>query len=100
MFVVAARYYAKQGADDEVAELLRGMIPHALAEPGCAVYTINRSMEDPRHFLLYEQYRDEQGYKDHMENEEFKRVILGQVVPLLESRERDYYITIDPSENA
>ena len=97
MFVVAARYYTKEGKDDEVAEILRTMIPISSAEPGCALYTVNRSREDPRKFLLYEQYHDEAGYQAHMATDAFKENILGKVVPMLESRERDFFETIDPA---
>ena len=97
MYVVAARYYAKEGMADQVAEILRTMIPISSAEPGCVLYTVNRSVEDPRRFLLYEQYRDEAGYQSHMATEAFKENILGKVVPMLESRERDFYETIDPA---
>lgn len=95
MFVVAARYYANAGKDDEVAALLRTMIPISNAEPGCVLYTVNRATDDPRSFLLYEQYHDEAGYHAHMATDAFKAVILGKVVPLLERRERDFYETVD-----
>ncbi|MDP9470615.1 MAG: antibiotic biosynthesis monooxygenase [Chloroflexota bacterium] len=97
MYVVAARYYAKEGRDDEVTRLLRAMIPISLAEPGCALYTVNRSTEDPRRFLLYEQYRDEASFQAHTASEAFKERVLGQIVPLLESRERDFFETVDPT---
>lgn len=93
MFVVAARYVAQPGKAEEVAALLRTMIPHASAEPGCALYTVNRSTEDPDRFLLYEQYRDEAGFHAHVATDAFKTIILGQVVPLLAGRERDFYTT-------
>ena len=95
MYVVAARYHTQEGKDDEVAAILQTMIPISSAEPGCVLYTVNRSVDDPRKFLLYEQYRDRAGYEAHMETPEFKDNILGKVVPMLESRERDFYETID-----
>ena len=52
MFVVAAQYYAKQGLEDEIAAILQKMIAISSAEPGCALYTVNRSIDDPRKFLL------------------------------------------------
>lgn len=97
MYVVAARYYTQKGRDDEVARLLQEMIPISLAEPGCALYTVNRSVDDPRRFLLYEQYRDEAGYQAHTASDAFKERVLGRIVPLLESRERDFYQTVDPA---
>ncbi|MDP9366220.1 MAG: antibiotic biosynthesis monooxygenase [Chloroflexota bacterium] len=97
MFVVAARYYTQEGRDDDVAAVLREMVPISNAEPGCALYVVNRSTEDPRAFLLYEQYHDRAGYEAHTETEAFKEKILGTVVPMLESRVRDFYEVLEPA---
>jgi autoinducer 2-degrading protein len=91
MYVVAAQYYAIEGKQDEIAKILQTMIPISRAEPGCVLYTVNRSIDDPRKFLLYEQYQDRAGYDAHMATEPFKENILGKVVPMLESRVRDFY---------
>ena len=96
MYVVAAQYYAKEGKDNEIARILQTMIPISRAEPGCALYTVNRSIEDPRKFLLYEQYHDKSGYEAHMATDAFKENILGKVVPMLESRVRDFYYVVEP----
>ena len=95
MYVVAAQYYAKAGKDDEIAAIMK-MIVISRAEPGCALYTVNRSVEDPRRFLLYEQYRDKSGYEAHMETEAFKENILGKVVPMHETRIRSFYEVLEP----
>ncbi len=95
MFVVAAEYYAKEGKEDEIAEILKKMIPISNAEPGCALYVVNRSVDDPRKFLLYEQYYDRSGYEAHMATEAFKENILGKVVPMLESRVRNFYEVLE-----
>ena len=97
MYVVAAQYYAKEGKDNEIAAILKKMIPISRAESGCALYTVNRSFDDPRKFLLYEQYYDKSGYEAHMATEPFKENILGKVVPMLESRVRDFYEVVEPS---
>jgi quinol monooxygenase YgiN len=96
MFVVAAQYYAKEGQADEIAAILQTMIPISRSEPGCALYTVNRSVDDPRKFLLYEQYHDRSGYEAHMSTEAFKQNILGKVVPMLETRIRDFYDVVEP----
>jgi len=96
MYVVAAQYYAKEGKADEIAAILKQMIPISRAEPWCLLYLINRSLDDPRKFLLYEQYQDRAGYDAHMATEPFKANILGKVVPMLESRVRDFYEVIEP----
>ena len=97
MYVVAAQYYAQEGKDDEIAAILQTMIPISRAEPGCALYTVNRATDDPRKFLLYEQYHDLSGYEAHMATEPFKANILGKVVPMLESRVRNFYNTVEPA---
>jgi len=97
MFVVVAQYYTKEGREEEVAAVLRRMIPISNAEPGCALYVVNRSPEDSRKFLLYEQYHDRAGYEAHTATEAFKENILGTVVPMLESRVRDFYDVLEPA---
>ena len=95
MYVVAADYYAREGKDNEIAAILQKMIPLSRAEPGCRLYMVNRSLEDPRKFLLYEVYVDEDGYKAHQATDAFKQHILGQVIPMLESRVRHFYDVIE-----
>ena len=98
MFVVAAQYYVKECKADEVAAILQRMIPISSAEPGCALYIVDRSVDDPRKLLLYEQYHDRAGYEAHMATEAFKGNILGRVVPMLESRVRDFYEVVEPAK--
>lgn len=96
MFVVAAQYTIKEGKEKDVIDVLKKMIPLSRAEPGCRFYTVNQSPENPRKLLLYEQYVDKSGYEAHMATDAFKENILGKVVPMLESRVRDFYEVIEP----
>jgi quinol monooxygenase YgiN len=91
MHVVAARFVANDGSGDEVARLLAEMTPFSKAEPGCKAYIINRSVDDPNTFLLYEQYVDAAAFDAHRDNPEFQRIIIGQVVPLLAERSREIF---------
>ena len=96
MFVVAARYLIKEGNEKAVIDILKKMIPISRAEPGCKFYSVNQSPENPRKLLLYEQYVNKAGYEAHMASEPFKENILGKVVPMLETRVRDFYETVEP----
>jgi autoinducer 2-degrading protein len=96
MYVVAAQFYAREGKDDEVAAILKKMIPISRAEAGCAFYTVNRSVEDPRKFLLYEQYHEKSDFEAHTATEPFKEHVLGKVIPLLETRVRTIYDLVEP----
>lgn len=94
MYVIVAKFLAAEGSGDEVARLLVEMEPLANDEPGCAAYIVNRSVDDPNQFLLYEQYVDEAAFRAHSETDAFARIIAGQVVPLLAERMRETYATL------
>ena len=95
MVVLVAKYTVKAGQGDHVEAALRRMAPLVKAsEPGCTFYQANRSPEDPDHFLLFEQYRDDAALAAHRETPHFKEIIEGTIVPLLERRERALYTPI------
>ena len=96
MYVVAAQYTVQEGKEKAVIDILKKMIPLSRAEPGCKLYMVNQSPENPRKLLLYEQYVDKSGYEAHMATTAFKENILGKVVPMLESRVRDFYEVVEP----
>lgn len=97
MIVLIAQHVAQEGHDDKVAELLREMSAYCNsdAEPGCAMYIVNRGTENPRHFLIYEQYIDQAALAAHAETTMFQETILGKEVPLLESRERSFWEVVE-----
>ncbi|MER3485112.1 MAG: antibiotic biosynthesis monooxygenase [Chloroflexota bacterium] len=96
MFVVVAHYYAKEGKDDEIAAILEQMVTLSRSEPGCLVYYVNRSLDDPRKFLLYEQYRTRDDYEAHKASAAFQENIIGKVIPMLESRVPEFYELVEP----
>jgi quinol monooxygenase YgiN len=96
MYVVAAQYTIMEGKEKDVINVLKKMIPLSRAEPGCRLYMVNQSPDNPRKLLLYEQYVDKAGYEAHMATDAFKENILGKVVPMLESRVRDFYEVVEP----
>jgi quinol monooxygenase YgiN len=94
-FIVAATYHAKPGEEEQIRRILEIMGPLSRKEPGCLFYQAHRSPDDSRVFFLYEQYRDEAGYKAHLETEHFIQHIKSDAIPRLESRERAFYMTLD-----
>jgi quinol monooxygenase YgiN len=94
-FVVVAKWTAKEGEADKVERCVRKLTPLSREEPGNLFYQAHRDPENPSLFYLYEQYVDEDGYKAHGESEHFQRLCFGTAIPLLESREREFYTTID-----
>ena len=93
-YVVSALWRAKPGEEERIARLIEQLVEPSRAEPGCRFYQPHRSPEDPRLFYLYEQYEDEAGYQAHMDSEHFQRLVVGEVIPNLESRQRTFFETM------
>jgi len=94
-FVLVARLTAREGEQDRAAELIGRLADASSAEPGNVHYIPHRDPEDPRVFLMYEQYRDKAAFEEHGQTEHFKELALGELFPLLEGRERNFYETLD-----
>lgn len=92
-FVVIAKWTARGGEEDAVASAIEALVEPSRAEPGVLLYQPHRDPEDPKVFLLYEQYVDEAAYKAHGESAHFRRFGLEEGIPRLESRERSFYET-------
>jgi quinol monooxygenase YgiN len=94
-YVVTARWTAKEGREDEVRAAILQLIEPSRAEPGNLFYQPNQDPSDPRIFFFYEQYVDEDAYKAHGASEHFTRLGFETAIPLLESRERAFFVTLD-----
>ena len=91
MIVVVAEYFISPGNEQRVEELVTMWAHMARAEEGNRAFIVNRSVDDPRHLMLYEQYVDQAAFEFHANRPEFKAVVLDQIVPLLERRVRHMY---------
>ena len=94
-YVLIARMTAREGEQDRAAEIIRELTAVSSAEPGNIHYIPHRDAENPRTFMIYEQYRDEAAFEAHGQTEHFQRLAAGQLFPLMEERERLFYETID-----
>jgi quinol monooxygenase YgiN len=93
-YVVVARWRAKEGCEDRLAQVIAELTPLSRAEPGSLFYQANRSVDDPRLFLFYEQYVDEDAYLAHGASDHFKRLGHDYAIPeLLEDRQREFFTT-------
>jgi quinol monooxygenase YgiN len=93
--VLIARWLAKEGEEEQVEAALRKLAGPSREEPGCSYYQPCRERDNPRAFLVFEIYRDEDALTAHGESEHFQRYALGEAIPLLQSRERLFYETIE-----
>ena len=95
VFVVCAKWIAKEGEADAVAAAIQKLAPLARQEPGMLVYQAHRDPENPNVFFFYEQYVDEAAYETHVNSPHFQEHGFGEAIPRLEARERAFYVTWD-----
>ena len=93
--VLQATWTVKAGNEAAVLDVLRKLAPLSRAEPGCRLYQAYHDPDAPGVFHLFEIYDDEEALAAHGSSEHFRRLVVGEAVPLLENRERRYFETIE-----
>ena len=94
-YVLIARMTAREGEEDRAAEIVRELVEATRSEPGNVHYIAHRDVDDPRVFLMYEQYRDKAAFEEHGASDHFKSLALGRLFPLMEERRREIYETLE-----
>lgn len=94
-FVCSATWTAKPGEEDAVREALSNLSPASREEPGNLHYQAYQSPEEPHIFRIFEVYVDEAAFAAHGASAHFQQWALGQAIPALETRQRDFYETLD-----
>ena len=90
-YVVAVTWTATDGEEEAVAAALERMREPTLAEEGVETWIPHRDPENPRVFFIFERYVDAAAYTAHTETEHFKRDGLGDAIPRLAERKREFY---------
>ena len=62
---IFARFYAKQGQEEDVAAVLRDVLGPTREEPGCGAIQHYRSIRDPRLFYVHSCWVDEAAFERH-----------------------------------
>jgi quinol monooxygenase YgiN len=94
-YVVAARWTAKPGHEQQLLEMLKRVMVESRAEPGTQLYQVSRSVDDPRVFFLFEVYDDEAAYEEHAASKRFQTAEFRIALAAVEARERFFYETVD-----
>jgi quinol monooxygenase YgiN len=93
-FVLVVRMKVAEGNEDRAGEIIPELARASREEPGCELYIPCRDPDDPRSYLLYEQYRDKAAFEEHGASEHFQRLAAGEMFGLMESRERTFFETV------
>ena len=92
-FVVVAKWTARAGEEQRVAEALSQLAAQTRRELGCLEYRAQRNLDNRRVFLLYEVYESRDAYEAHVASDHFRTYATDLGIPLLESREPSFYET-------
>jgi len=84
---VFATWKVKEGQIENVLNLLKTVHDESVQEKGNLFYTIHQSNSDLNTILLFEGYTSEAAVTTHRNLSYFQEIVLGQIVPLLESRD-------------
>lgn len=66
--VSISRLTASVGKADRLQEVILSTVEAALAAPGNLGFVVHVSKDDPRHFLLFEHWQDQQALDRHMKD--------------------------------
>ena len=84
MIVITAAMRAKEGKEDELIELMKGLCAAVREnEPGALDYTFHRAKNDPSLFMVYERYKDGEAMQAHMGSKHFQEAA-GKLAGLVE----------------
>lgn len=91
MICLAVTLVANAGEEDRIARVFRLLQVESRKEPGCLMYIVHRHSEDPRKFLVYEQYKDDAALEAHRNSPHFHSLATGEIYTKVESRHAELY---------
>lgn len=91
MICLVVRLLMKPGQEGAAAKIFRKLMVESRREPGCLMYLVHQHVDDPRRFLVYEQYRDQAALDSHRASSHFKKYVSEGVNPMVEERVNDLY---------
>ena len=84
---VFAKWQVKDGQLTPVLNLLTEVSQKSTAEEGNLFYKVHQSTGDPNTVILFEGYKDEAALTAHRNSGHFQTLVIGKIIPLLETRE-------------
>jgi autoinducer 2-degrading protein len=84
---VFARWKVKAGNMPIVLELFKALGPKTREEKGNLFYKLHQSQADANTLVIFEGYADEFAQKAHTDSDHYQKLVVEQILPLLEERE-------------
>jgi quinol monooxygenase YgiN len=95
MVVLAVTWIAKPGRQSNAERLFRQLTKASRQEPGCLIYVVHRHSDDPSHFFIYEQYKDEAALEAHRQTSHFLEIARGSLLQVADRQDANLYMPID-----
>ena len=89
MFAITVTYVIQSGHEERAAAHFLACAQASRTEPGNRQYFAYRSLEEPRRFVLFEEYDDEAAFEAHRATPHFERHIRNGIMTLMETRAAD-----------
>ena len=94
MLTLAVIYTVAAGRESEAETHLRALVTASRRESGCRTYEVNRKQDDPRTFLIYEQYDDGAALEAHRGTPHFLEHAKNGLQTLMERRDAALYVPL------
>ena len=99
MLILAVNLKMTPGHDNEVTDMFLKLQAATRQEPGCIAYVVQRSRENPHHYLVYEQYKNEAALEEHRNSPHFKKFAIcgtccSEVAPCSGARAPTKYVPV------
>src|SRR5580704_1628987 len=95
---VIARYTVTFGNELEVESLLTQLAEATRAEPGNLSFATYRQLDDERKLVLLERYASLDAFTAHRATSHYNDLVLGQIVPRLDSRVVETFVVDETSQ--
>jgi quinol monooxygenase YgiN len=80
---LTAEFRVLPGHEAQVRELVTELTAHVRSEPGNLLFLPHVREDDPRHYVVFEEYVDDAAFRSHLA-QEHGRVFNATVAPLIE----------------
>jgi autoinducer 2-degrading protein len=80
--VLAVVWLANERREHQMAEAFHRLSIASRQEPGCLRFDVHQSIEEPRRFFAYEEYRDQAASDSHQKTTHFQQIARGELFKL------------------
>jgi quinol monooxygenase YgiN len=91
MVILVVNLTMSAGHEKEITDMFRQLQTATRQESGCLTYIVQRERENPRHYLVYEQYKDEAALEEHRNSAHFKKFATDGVFKFVTERRAEFF---------